>query len=117
MLGFIILAGIVVNNAILLIHQALHYMRLEHMEPREAIIASTRTRIRPIFMSVITTVLGVIPLTFRGGAGSELYSGLGAAIVGGLSISTIFTLILVPIVFSLFMDFKGLLGKLVGQKK
>jgi HAE1 family hydrophobic/amphiphilic exporter-1 len=115
MLGFIILAGIVVNNAILLIHQALHFMRRDGMEPNQAIIESTRTRIRPIFMSVITTVCGMLLLTFRGGAGSELYSGLGAAIVGGLSISTVFTLILVPVVFSLFVDLKRLWGKAVGQ--
>lgn len=111
MLGFIILAGIVVNNAILLIHQALHHMRLEGMEPNQAIIESVRTRIRPIFMSVITTICGMLPMTLRGGAGSELYSGLGAAIVGGLSISTIFTLILVPVLFSLVMDFKRILGR------
>ncbi len=112
MLGFIILAGIVVNNAILLIHQALNHIRTDGMEPTQAILESTRTRIRPIFMSVITTVCGMIPMAFRGGAGSELYSGLGAAIVGGLSISTIFTLILVPVVFSLVMDLKGAWGRL-----
>jgi HAE1 family hydrophobic/amphiphilic exporter-1 len=117
MLGFIILAGIVVNNAILLIHQALHYIRRDGMEPNQAIVESTRTRIRPIFMSVITTVFGILPMTFRGGAGSELYAGLGAAIVGGLSISTIFTLILVPVVFSLFLDFKRLIRKFVVQGK
>ena len=68
-------------------------------------------------MSVITTVLGVIPLTFRGGAGSELYSGLGAAIVGGLSISTIFTLILVPVVFSLVMDITRIIRELYTRSR
>jgi len=108
MLGFIILVGIVVNNAILIVHQALNHIRREGIPPDEAILASVRNRLRPIFMSVITTVFGMLPLTFRGGAGSELYSGLGAAIVGGLSLSTITTCVLVPVAFSLFFDFKRL---------
>ncbi len=108
MLGFIILAGIVVNNAILLIHQAIRNRREYNMDEREAIIESVKARIRPIFMSSITTVLGMLPLVVRGGAGSELYSGLAAAIVGGLTISTIFTLVLVPTLYLLLEDIRGL---------
>jgi HAE1 family hydrophobic/amphiphilic exporter-1 len=110
LLGFIILSGIVVNDAILLVHQALNHIRLEGMEPKQAILESCRTRLRPIFMTTVTTILGMLPLTLRGGAGSELYSGLGTAVIGGLTISTLFTLILVPVAFSLFIDLKQALG-------
>jgi HAE1 family hydrophobic/amphiphilic exporter-1 len=104
MLGFIILVGTVVNNAILIVHQALNHMRDENMPPREAIRESTRTRIRPIFMSVLTSVFGMLPLVLFPGAGSELYRGLGSVVVGGLILSTIFTLFLVPALFSLVLD-------------
>ena len=70
MLGFVILIGTVVNNAILIVHQSLNHMREEGMTPNEAILASIRTRIRPIFMTTSTTVLGLAPLVFFPGAGS-----------------------------------------------
>jgi hydrophobic/amphiphilic exporter-1 (mainly G- bacteria), HAE1 family len=118
MLGFVILAGIVVNNAILIVHQALNNMR-EGSEAQEAILESVRTRIRPIFMTTATTVFGMLPLVFARGSGSELYRGLGAAVLGGLVVSTLFTLILIPTLFSLWMDAKHVLaarleGKLIG---
>ena len=103
--GFTILAGIVVNNAILLVHQALRLMREENYAYNQAIVEGCKTRIRPIFMSTLTSILGMLPLAAGSGAGSELYSGLGAAIVGGLTISMLFTLVLVPVLFSLFNDF------------
>lgn len=106
MLGFIILTGIVVNNAILLVHQALNHQS-EGMPIKQAIIASVRDRMRPIFMTTTTTVLGMLPLVLSSGSGSELYRGLGSAILGGLSLSTIFTLVLIPVVFSLWVDFVG----------
>ena len=104
MLGFIILSGVVVNNAILLVHQALRLLRDEGLGYNDAIMGSCQTRIRPIFMSTTTSVLAMLPLAAGRGAGSELYSGLGSAIVGGLMVSTLFTLILVPVLFSLFND-------------
>ena len=70
MLGFVILIGVVVNNAILIVHQALHFMRDEGMEPREAIRESVHTRIRPIMMSAVTSVCGMLPLVLFPGAGS-----------------------------------------------
>ena len=115
MLGFIILSGIVVNNAILLIHQALRLTRQEGNPYNEAIIESCRMRIRPIFMSTMTSVLAMLPLAAGRGAGSELYSGLGAAIVGGLMVSTVFTLVLVPVLFSLFNDLGEWMGRLRGS--
>lgn len=103
MLGFIILAGIVVNNAILIIHQANNF-RDEGMERRRALWESARTRLRPIAMTVITTVCGLLPLAFGSGAGSELYQGLGIVMLGGLVASTAFTLFLVPALVSLGWD-------------
>ena len=96
LLGFVILIGIVVNNAILLVHQALHHFREDHMDAASAIESATRNRIRPIFMSTLTSVCGMLPLVLFPGAGSELYRGLGSVVVGGLSMSAILTLILVP---------------------
>jgi HAE1 family hydrophobic/amphiphilic exporter-1 len=111
MLGFIILIGIVVNNAILLVHQALNNMRDGAMEPHDAIRESVRTRVRPIFMSALTSICGMLPLVIMPGAGSELYRGLGAVVVGGLLVSTIFTLVLVPAMFSLFLDGRAWVGR------
>ncbi len=107
MLGFIILVGTVVNNAILIVHQSLIYMREEGMEPRPAIREATRTRIRPIFMSVGASVIGMMPLVLFPGAGSELYRGLGSVVLGGLALSTVFTIFVVPAMFSLSLDLKS----------
>jgi HAE1 family hydrophobic/amphiphilic exporter-1 len=95
MLGFVILVGLVVNNAILLVHQALNRMS-EGAPMQEAVLNAVSTRVRPIFMTMTTTVFGMSPLVFAQGAGSELYRGLAAILVGGLILSTLFTLILVP---------------------
>lgn len=123
MLGFVILIGIVVNNAILLVHQALNFMRGlgegegdagEKMGPREAIRASVRTRIRPIFMTTVTSVAGMLPLVLMPGSGSELYRGLGSVVVGGLVVSTLFTLIVVPLLFSLMLDARLGIHKMLG---
>jgi hydrophobic/amphiphilic exporter-1 (mainly G- bacteria), HAE1 family len=106
MLGFVVLIGTVVNNPILIVHQALNHMREDGMRSSEAVLESVRTRIRPIFMTTITTVLGLLPLVVFPGAGSELYRGLGAVVLGGLLSSTFFTLILVPTLFTLTMSIK-----------
>jgi hydrophobic/amphiphilic exporter-1 (mainly G- bacteria), HAE1 family len=112
MLGFIILIGVVVNNAILIVHQALNFMKgvsdspgvTGALPPREAITESVRTRVRPILMSLFTSVIGMLPLVLSPGAGSELYRGLGAVVLGGLVVSTIFTLILIPLLMNLVID-------------
>ncbi len=103
MLGFVILIGTIINNPILIVHQALNFLR-EGMPRREAIARSTQTRVRPIFMSVVTSVAALTPLVLGGGAGSELYRGLGTVVVGGLIVSTLFTLILTPVMMSLVLD-------------
>ena len=104
MLGFVILIGTVVNNAILIVHQALNHIQEDGMQHREAIPLAVRSRIRPISITTITTVLGLLPLVLFPGAGSELYRGLGSVVLGGLLVSTVLTLVLVPTVFTLFMD-------------
>ena len=96
LLGFVILVGIVVNNAILIVHQSLYHLREEGMAPIDAIEEATRNRIRPIFMSTLTSICGMLPLVLFPGAGSELYRGLGAVVVGGLSMSAFLTLLTVP---------------------
>ena len=96
LLGFVILIGIVVNNAILIVHQTLHHMREDGMAPPQAIEEATSNRIRPIFMSTLTSVFGMLPLVLFPGAGSELYRGLGSVVVGGLMLSAVLTLTLVP---------------------
>ena len=106
MLGLVILSGIVVNNAILIVHQALNFRR-EGLSPDRALLESCRTRLRPIFMSAATSIFGMLPLAIGRGSGAELYRGLGAALVGGLAVSTIFTLFLVPCLLSLVQDMHG----------
>jgi HAE1 family hydrophobic/amphiphilic exporter-1 len=113
MLGFVILIGTVVNNPILIVHQALNHIREDGYGVRQAVLESTRTRIRPIFMTTTTTVLGLLPLVLFPGAGSELYRGLGAVVLGGLVASTIVTLVLVPSLFTLTLQIKqAILGSL-----
>lgn len=103
-LGFVILAGVVVNNAILIVHQSLNFMKQDKghsaLEPQAAIREAVRSRVRPILMSTLTSVGGMLPLVLMPGSGSELYRGLGAVVVGGLAVSTVFTLVLVPVVLS-----------------
>jgi HAE1 family hydrophobic/amphiphilic exporter-1 len=96
MLGFVILIGVVVNNAILIVHQALNNIRLHGMDHRKAVLESTRTRLRPIYMSAFTSIFGMLPLVVAPGPGSELYRGLGSVILGGLALSTVFTVFVIP---------------------
>ena len=96
MLGFIILIGVVVNNAILIVHQALNNIRLNSMPYREAVLESTRTRLRPIYMSAATSIFGMLPLVLIPGPGSEFYRGLGSVVLGGLAVSTVFTVLVIP---------------------
>ena len=106
MLGFVILIGIVVNNAILLVHQSLQHMKEERKGPTQAIVEATRNRIRPIFMSTLTSIFGMLPLVIFPGAGSELYRGLGSVVIGGLSLSAILTLAIVPPMLRIFLSEK-----------
>jgi len=110
LLGFVILIGIVVNNAILLVHQTLYHLREDGMAAVDAILEATRNRIRPIFMSTLTSVVGMLPLVVLPGAGSELYRGLGSVVVGGLALSALLTLLIVPPMLAM------LIGPIEGRK-
>jgi HAE1 family hydrophobic/amphiphilic exporter-1 len=96
LLGFVILIGIVVNNAILLVHQTIVHVREDGMDVHAAVMEATGNRIRPIFMSTLTSVFGMLPLVLFPGAGSELYRGLGSVVIGGLTLSAILTLLIIP---------------------
>jgi HAE1 family hydrophobic/amphiphilic exporter-1 len=103
MLGFVILIGVVVNNAILIVHQALNNIRYHGMAYREAVLESTRTRLRPIYMSAMTSVIGMLPLVLIPGPGSEFYRGLGSVVLGGLAVSTVFTVFVIPALLMFFI--------------
>ena len=96
MLGFIILIGTVVNNAILIVHQSLNNVRYNGLFGKEAVADAVKTRIRPIFMSAATSLLAMMPMVLSMGSGSELYRGLGSILLGGLAMSTVFTLFVIP---------------------
>jgi multidrug efflux pump subunit AcrB len=95
MIGFIILLGLVVNNAILLVHQTRAAER-EGLSRRDAVEDAVSRRLRPILMTTLTSIFGMLPLLVMPGAGTELYRGLAAVIIGGMCVSTAFTLILLP---------------------
>ncbi|WP_272701602.1 efflux RND transporter permease subunit [Desulfovibrio sp. Fe33] len=109
MLGFVILIGVVVNNAILIVHQSLGNVREQGMDYKEAVLEATRTRLRPIYMSATTSVFGMLPLAVAPGPGSELYRGLGAVVLGGLALSTVFTVFVIPalLMFVIPMEKRG----------
>jgi hydrophobic/amphiphilic exporter-1 (mainly G- bacteria), HAE1 family len=108
MIGFIILLGLVVNNAILLVDQT-RKAELSGLPRAEAVKQAVRIRARPVYMSTLTSLFGMLPLMLIPGVGSEIYRGLATVIVGGMAISAIFTLILMP---SLLQIKIGIPGKL-----
>ena len=100
MIGFIILLGLVVNNAILLVSQT-RTSEAEGKSRTEAVREALSLRIRPIFMSTATSLMGMLPLVLAPGAGSLIYRGLATVIVGGMAVSTLFTLFLLPALLQL----------------
>ncbi len=102
-IGIIMLAGIVVNNSIILVDY-INILRRRGMERHEAIIEAGKSRLRPILMTTLTTVLAMIPLGLALGEGAEMQQPLAITIIFGLSVSSIFTLLLIPIVYTYFDD-------------
>ncbi|MCE5346323.1 MAG: efflux RND transporter permease subunit [Bacteroidales bacterium] len=100
-IGAVMLIGIVVKNAIVLV-DFINLMRERGHELYEAITISGRSRLRPVIMTSATTILGMLPLALSSGSGSELWSPMGVAVIGGLVFSTLVTLILVPVVYAIF---------------
>lgn len=100
MIGTIILAGIVVNNAIVLIDYV-NKLRSRGMERDEALLTAGETRLRPILMTTLTTILGLLPLALVSGSGSEMQKPLAVAVIGGLTVSALLTLYIIPLVYRL----------------
>jgi HAE1 family hydrophobic/amphiphilic exporter-1 len=99
-MGIIMLAGIVVNNAIVIV-SFIQQLREQGLQTTPAVVEAAKTRLRPIMMTALTTVLGLLPLALARGEGAELQKPLAWVVIGGLSTSTLITLIIVPVVFSL----------------
>ncbi len=101
LLGIIVLAGIVVNNAIVLIDYT-NQLRREGRGKREALLEAGQTRLRPIVMTTLTTVLGLAPMALGWGEGDEMRAPMAVVVMGGLTFSTLLTLVLIPVVYDVF---------------
>ena len=101
MLGVIMLAGIVVKNGIVLVDY-INLMRDRNLELNQAIVISGRSRLRPVLMTAATTILGMIPMAVSSGEGAEIWAPMGVVVIGGLIVSTVITLIIVPVLYAIF---------------
>jgi len=110
-MGFIMLVGMVVNNAIVLVDYTNQLIE-KGMECNEALLAAGPSRLRPILMTTLTTVIGLLPMALATSSGMETQQPLGIAVIFGLSISTIITLILIPVLYSLVNGFRQLIRKI-----
>lgn len=104
MLGFVLLVGVVINNAILIVHQTQNNIKIYKMGVDLAINTAVKERLRPIAMSAATSLFGMLPLVIAPGPGSELYRGIGSVVLGGLLISTVFTVFMIPALLSILMS-------------
>ena len=100
-LGAVMLIGIVVKNAIVLV-DFINLMRDRGYGLNEAIIISGKSRLRPVLMTALTTILGMLPLALSTGEGSEIWAPMGISVIGGLIFSTVITMIIVPVVYRIF---------------
>ncbi|SCY33672.1 efflux RND transporter permease subunit [Alkaliphilus peptidifermentans] len=114
--GIIMLAGIVVNNAIVLVDY-INTLRKRGMERTDAICKAGPIRLRPILMTTLTTVLGLIPLALGIGEGAEQQAPMAITVIGGLSFSTLLTLVFIPVIYTILDDFKNWMKKKVFRKK
>jgi hydrophobic/amphiphilic exporter-1 (mainly G- bacteria), HAE1 family len=111
-LGYIMMVGLVVKNAILLVTYAVQLIEEHGLERDEALVLASERRMRPIFMTAIAMIFGMLPLALKHGAGAEIYNGLAMAVVGGLSIATVLTLVFVPVVYTVMDDLKNRFWKI-----
>jgi HAE1 family hydrophobic/amphiphilic exporter-1 len=100
-IGLIMLAGIVVNNAIVLVDYINHLRRDEGMAKMEAVLRAGTVRFRPILMTTSTTVLGLLPMALGLGEGAEIRAPMAITVIGGLLVSTVLTLVVVPVVYTI----------------
>jgi multidrug efflux pump subunit AcrB len=103
MLGFVILLGTVVNNPILIVDQTLQNIREGGMEAARAVKEALSIRLRPMMMSTVTTIVGILPLVVIPGAGTELYRGVGAIVLFGLLFATFVTIVFLPAFLTLVL--------------
>jgi HAE1 family hydrophobic/amphiphilic exporter-1 len=99
-IGLILLVGIVVKNAIILIDKV-NQLREQGVGKRDAIIRGAESRLRPIVMTTLTALLGFLPLALATGAGAEVRSPMAITVIGGLAVSTLLTLLVIPVVYNL----------------
>ena len=111
-MGIGILGGIVVNNAIVLI-DCINLFISRGMTTKEAVITASKVRLRPILMTALTTILGLVPMAFLGGEGSELRSPMAITVMGGLTLATFLTLVVVP---SLYLSYTELIARIFKRK-
>ena len=103
MIGILILVGIVVKNGIVLIDYAI-LCRERGMDVNTAVVTASKQRLRPILMTTLTTVLGMIPMALGSGEGAEMWNGLGITVSWGLTVSTLITLVLIPTLYAIFIS-------------
>ena len=101
LIGFVMLCGIVVNNGIVLVDY-INQLRIEGLEKKEALIEAGKTRMRPILMTAITTIIGLLGMAFGIGEGTEMMQPVAIVCIGGLTYATIMTLFIVPVLYDLF---------------
>lgn len=101
-IGIIALIGVVVNNGIVLVDWINRLVRVERMSVREACLSSARSRLRPILMTTLTTIIGLIPLAFFPGEGSEMLQPIALTFVGGITTGAFLTLLLSPVLYAAF---------------
>ena len=106
LMGIIMLIGIVVNNAIVLVDYINLLRREQNMDITKAVVESGKLRLRPIMMTTATTILGMLPLALGAGAGGEIQAALARSVIGGLLVSTLITLILIPVTYVTFYNIK-----------
>ena len=115
-IGAIMLVGIVVKNGIVMVDFT-NLLRERGMLINHAVVASGKSRLRPVLMTTLTTILGMFPLALGIGEGSEIWQPMGIAIIGGLTFSTVLTLIIIPVLYSLFMQLYAYVIRLIKRKK
>ncbi|WP_350342668.1 efflux RND transporter permease subunit [Proteinivorax tanatarense] len=116
-IGIIMLAGIVVNNGIVMVDYANQLYHGKKMQRREALLEAGKSRLRPILMTSLTTILGMLPMAIAVGEGAEVRAPLATVVIGGLAVSTVLTLVLVPVMYSILDDFTNFFAKKKAKKK
>lgn len=101
MIGMIMLVGIVVKNGIVLVDY-INLNRERGIAVINAVVSGGKSRLRPVLMTTLTTILGMVPMAIGGGQGSEIWQPMGVAVIGGLTVSTLLTLVIVPVLYCVF---------------